>query len=120
MSLMFISKIVHNISTSKKVYTGGDKLDNGLSWKDHAITRVLKSSFAGTALTAFIIQMSQFENNGAETWFSMEFGDSVKNLKAKVTKTKGKNIATLLAEQQKLMKETQKAIDSNTAGGPHQ
>jgi len=55
----------------KKPLTGGDKLPDGVGWKEINITRILKSSFNGYAYTGFILCISQCEQNGGETFYTM-------------------------------------------------
>ena len=52
--------------------TGGDKLSDGLGWKETIISTMLKNSFEGYAFTCFIFCVSQHEKNGREGWNTME------------------------------------------------
>mmetsp|Transcript_4879 Transcript_4879/g.8360 ORF Transcript_4879/g.8360 Transcript_4879/m.8360 type:complete len:161 (+) Transcript_4879:166-648(+) len=85
-SLTTMTRVIHNISLLPKPIKAGDALPAGTQWKETAITRIIKSSFNGLALTAFIINVSQIEDNGSETWCAMNFGQRTSKLKTDVSK----------------------------------
>ena len=71
-SLTTFNKVLNNVTNLKKPLTGGDKLPDGVGWKEINITRILKSSFNGYAYTGFILCISQCEQNGGETFYTMQ------------------------------------------------
>lgn len=95
-SLTVLARVVGNIASLKKPLTGGEVIPNSTQWKEVAITRVLRSSFDGSAFTCFIIAVSQAQRNGGESWCSMQFAERCSKLRAYVTKPKPQNIAATI------------------------
>ena len=86
--LLELAKVVGNVTKLKKPLTGGDKLPDGVDWKQHAITRLIKSSFEGLAFTCLIFCVSQHEKNGREGYNSMEMAQVFSKLRCNVVKPK--------------------------------
>ena len=57
-SLSTFTRVLGNVTNLKKPITGGEKLPDGVGWKEINITRVLKSSFSGYAFSGFILCLS--------------------------------------------------------------
>jgi hypothetical protein len=86
-SLTLLSQILRGIRDEKRTFTPGkDEVTNKLRWKETDLTRAIKGSFFGKALTAFIFCVSQHEVNGSETWFSVTFADDCRGLRSNVIK----------------------------------
>ena len=81
-----------------KPLKSGAPLDAGTQWKLMYATRYLKTSFNGMALTGFMVACSQHEDNGAETWASLKWGETCSKLKSDVGKPKSVNIKKHVAQ----------------------
>ena len=111
-SLTLLSSILRAYKGKKAIPTGGEGRAADPRYKEADITRAISGSFFGTALTTFIYCASQHRVNGGETWYTMEFAQDSSYLKANVTKTKGKNIKSLLKEYTALQVENDKHLAS--------
>ena len=54
MTLMGFGKIVKDVSELKKPISDGKEIPGWIMWKEIIITRIIKESFNGLALTNFI------------------------------------------------------------------
>ena len=97
-TLTVLARVISNIGDLKKPLTGGEKIPDGLCWKETPITRILKSSFNGSAFTSFMFCMSQADRNGGESWCTMKFAENCAKLKANVAKIKPFKYAAMLKQ----------------------
>ena len=81
-----MGRVIDNVTRLKKLLTGGETIPNNTGWKESPLTQILRSSFDGTAFTVFIFCLSSSNENGGESWCSMEFADRVQKLKSNVQK----------------------------------
>jgi len=67
-SLLVFARVIFAVTGLKKPIENGAKIPDKTSWKETAITRILKSSFNGTAFSSFLFCLSQAESNSAESF----------------------------------------------------
>ena len=67
-SLLVFARVIFAVTGLKKPIENGAKIPDKTSWKETAITRILKSSFNGTAFSSFLFCLSQAESNSGESF----------------------------------------------------
>ena len=57
-SLTVLARVIGKIGELKKPLTGGEKIPDGLSWKEIPLTRTMKSMYDGSAFNVFFFCIS--------------------------------------------------------------
>ena len=109
-SLTVLARVISQVAGLKKPLCGGEKIPDATFWKESSITRILQSSWDGSAFTVFVFCCSLHERNFGETWCTMKLTELCHNLKASVKRPKSHKLAALKKHYQESIKKDEETI----------